>query len=138
MRYCSVISSDINSRNVYELFLSLYTIQIYYNQDCRGLDSNKKKVVPMISRLACLLSLASSIAFAQNETNMTQNETNMTLSSAIDDVEEKVIAWRRHIHEHPELSNREFETANLVAAHLEDLGFDEIQTGIAHTGVVGT
>ena len=92
----------------------------------------------MISRLACLLSLASSIVFAQNETNMTQNETNMTLSSAIDDVEEKVIAWRRHIHEHPELSNREFETANLVAAHLEGLGFDEIQTGIAHTGVVGT
>ncbi|MGE4657418.1 MAG: amidohydrolase [Gammaproteobacteria bacterium] len=62
----------------------------------------------------------------------------MVLNSAIDDVEEKVIAWRRYIHEHPELSNREYETASLVAAHLESLGFDEIETGIAHTGVVGT
>ena len=85
----------------------------------------------MIARLACLLFLASSIVFAQNETDV-------ILSSAISDVEEKVIAWRRHIHEHPELSNREFETASLVAAHLEGLGFDEVETGIAHTGVVGT
>ena len=85
----------------------------------------------MIVRFTCLLSLASGIVFAQNETDM-------ILSSAISDVEEKVIAWRRHIHEHPELSNREFETARLVATHLESLGFDEVETGIAHTGVVGT
>jgi len=85
----------------------------------------------MIARLVCCFCLASSVAFAQNETGM-------VLNSAIDDVEEKVIAWRRYIHEHPELSNREYETASLVAAHLENLGFDEIETGIAHTGVVGT
>ena len=41
-----------------------------------------------------------------------------------------------YFHEHPELSNREFETAKKVAAHLEGLGM-EVQTGIAHTGVVG-
>ena len=85
----------------------------------------------MIARLVCIFCLASSVAFAQNETGM-------VLNSAIDDVEEKVIAWRRYIHQHPELSNREYETASLVAAHLESLGFDEIETGIAHTGVVGT
>ena len=50
--------------------------------------------------------------------------------------EDRVIAWRRDIHEHPELSNREFRTAKLVAEHLESLGL-EVQTGVAHTGVVG-
>jgi len=48
----------------------------------------------------------------------------------------KVINWRRDIHEHPELSNREFRTAALVAGHLEGLGL-EVRTKIAHTGVVG-
>ncbi len=51
-------------------------------------------------------------------------------------VESKVIAWRRDIHEHPELGNREFRTAKLVAEHLRSLGM-EVQTGVAHTGVVG-
>jgi amidohydrolase len=48
----------------------------------------------------------------------------------------KVIEWRRDIHQHPELGNREFRTAALVADHLVDLGI-EVQTEIAHTGVVG-
>lgn len=51
-------------------------------------------------------------------------------------IEEKVIEWRRHVHQYPELSNREFETAKYIAAHLGELGL-EVHTGIAHTGVVG-
>ncbi|HXG38983.1 MAG TPA: amidohydrolase [Bacteroidota bacterium] len=51
-------------------------------------------------------------------------------------VEPKVVEWRRHFHQYPELSNREFKTAEKVAAHLKALGL-EVQTGIAHTGVVG-
>jgi amidohydrolase len=51
-------------------------------------------------------------------------------------IEDKVIAWRRDIHEHPELSNREFRTSKLVAEHLRSLGM-EVKTGVAHTGVVG-
>lgn len=51
-------------------------------------------------------------------------------------VESKVVAWRRDIHEHPELGNREFRTAALVAAHLKSLGL-EVRTGIAKTGVIG-
>jgi amidohydrolase len=46
----------------------------------------------------------------------------------------KVVAWRRDIHQHPELSNRETRTAALVAKHLRALGLD-VHTGIAHTGV---
>ncbi|WP_318345030.1 amidohydrolase [Flagellimonas baculiformis] len=51
-------------------------------------------------------------------------------------VESKVIEWRRDIHQHPELSNREFKTAEKIADHLKSLGI-EVQTGVAHTGVVG-
>jgi amidohydrolase len=51
------------------------------------------------------------------------------------DVEPKVVAWRRDIHQHPELGNREFRTAALVAAHLRSLGL-EVTTGVARTGVV--
>ena len=51
-------------------------------------------------------------------------------------VEPKVIEWRRDIHQFPELSNREFKTAEKIAAHLTSLGI-EVQTGVAHTGVVG-
>ncbi|MBC7903575.1 MAG: amidohydrolase [Gemmatimonadaceae bacterium] len=47
----------------------------------------------------------------------------------------KVIEWRRHIHEHPELGNREFKTAEYIAAHLKSLGL-EVKTGVAKTGVV--
>jgi amidohydrolase len=81
--------------------------------------------------LACvglLLSAVSSAAadqFADGEID--------SLASA---VEQKVITWRRDIHAHPELGNREFRTANLVAEHLQGLGL-EVNTGVAHTGVVG-
>jgi len=51
-------------------------------------------------------------------------------------VQGKVVAWRRDIHAHPELSNRETRTAELVAQHLRSLGI-EVRTGVAHTGVVG-
>lgn len=52
------------------------------------------------------------------------------------EVEPKVIEWRRHFHQYPELSNREFKTGAKVAEHLKSLGI-EVQTGVAKTGVVG-
>jgi amidohydrolase len=52
-------------------------------------------------------------------------------------LEAQVIAWRRDLHANPELGNREFRTAGLVAEHLRSLGLDEVRTGVAHTGVVG-
>lgn len=58
------------------------------------------------------------------------------LEEIIASIEDKVIAWRRDIHEHPELGNREFRTAALVADHLRSLGI-AVQTEVAHTGVVG-
>lgn len=64
------------------------------------------------------------------------NSDKTELSKQINQVMPKVISWRRDIHQHPELSNREVRTAAKVAAHLEKLGL-EVRTGVAHTGVVG-
>ena len=47
-----------------------------------------------------------------------------TVDQRIRAIESKVIAWRRDIHEHPELSNRETRTAELIAAHLRKLGME--------------
>ena len=58
------------------------------------------------------------------------------VDQSADRIESKVIEWRRHFHQFPELSNREFETAEKVAVHLKNLGLD-VKTGVAHTGVVG-
>lgn len=49
----------------------------------------------------------------------------------------KLIEWRRHLHQHPELSNREVETAKFVADTLRSFGL-EPQTGVARHGVVAT
>ena len=61
---------------------------------------------------------------------------NETIADEVAAVADRVVAWRRDIHANPELSNREFRTSELVAEHLHDLGI-EVQTGVAHTGVVG-
>lgn len=58
------------------------------------------------------------------------------LDQRIAGVKDSVIAWRRHLHQHPELSNREYNTAAYVAARLKKLGLD-VQTGVGKTGVVG-
>ncbi len=69
-------------------------------------------------------------SFAQSE------KIRQIVKSKADAEEQKVIAWRRDIHEHPELSNREFHTSALIAKHLQSLGI-ETKTGVAKTGVVG-
>lgn len=65
---------------------------------------------------------------------------NTKLQTKIDDqaqqIETQLIAWRRHFHQYPELSNRETKTAALIADHLRSLGI-EVHTGVAKTGVVG-
>ncbi|MEO6188235.1 MAG: amidohydrolase [Ginsengibacter sp.] len=58
------------------------------------------------------------------------------ITKAADKIEPKVIAWRRDIHEHPELGNHETRTAAIIANHLQSLGI-EVTTGVAKTGVVG-
>ncbi|WP_026897307.1 amidohydrolase [Daejeonella oryzae] len=79
---------------------------------------------------ALLLMICSVSAFAQT------SALNSQVNKSADKVEEKVIAWRRDFHQHPELGNQEFRTAGIVAKHLQSLGI-EVKTGVAKTGVVG-
>lgn len=72
------------------------------------------------------------IFFLSNLAAFTQSE----IEKDITFIESKVIEWRRDFHQHPELSNREFKTAEKIAEHLKSLGI-EVQTGVAKTGVVG-
>ncbi len=58
------------------------------------------------------------------------------LARMVQDLEPKLIAWRRHFHQYPELSNREFKTGQIIAEHLKSLGI-EVVYPVAKTGVVG-
>lgn len=77
--------------------------------------------------LLLLISFISVSTFAQ--------DLKQIIDQRADEIEEQVIEWRRHFHEHPELSNREFETSSYIAEYLNELGL-EVETGVAHTGVV--
>ncbi|MCA0892720.1 amidohydrolase [Microbulbifer agarilyticus] len=83
---------------------------------------------PLIALSLSALAFVSHGALAQAQSN--------SLDTALKKAEPNVIEWRRHIHQNPELGNREFETAKYITRHLKDLGM-EVETGIAHTGVIG-
>lgn len=65
-----------------------------------------------------------------------QTTTPDPLDALVKKLEPKTIAWRRDFHQHPELGNREFRTAKIVAEHLRSLGL-EVKEGVGKTGVVG-
>ena len=93
------------------------------------------KAVGRLQRLVVLVSIAASVPNVSGQVS-----TGDSLRGRVDrlagGVEEQVIAWRRDLHQHPELSNREFRTAAVAAEHLRKLGI-EVRTEVAHTGVVG-
>ena len=72
-----------------------------------------------------------SLTFSAFATDMSRE-----IEAATAKVMSQVIEWRRFIHQHPELGNREFNTSKLVAEKLRGWGI-EVKTGIAKTGVVG-
>src|SRR5512146_2399710 len=78
----------------------------------------------LISALLPLLFAAGGAPAAESAQQLTQPEL------------KQITAWRRDLHEHPELSNREVRTAKLIADELKKLGYS-VRTGIARTGVTG-
>lgn len=91
-----------------------------------------KRFNPVATKCAFLiLLLTCTSAYGQ-----TQSKRQTQIEQLARAIEPKVIEWRRHFHENPELSNRETKTAARIAEHLRGLGI-EVQTGVAHTGVVG-
>jgi len=77
--------------------------------------------------------LVSCFAFSQKKTNVDLTE---KINSAAAKIEQKCIAWRRDIHQNPELGNYEYRTAKLIADHLRSLGI-EVKEGVGKTGVIG-
>ena len=67
---------------------------------------------------------------------ITAQSTGLQSEIIIEGIEQKVIDWRRDIHENPELGNREIRTAAIVTKHLKSLGMD-VQTNVGVTGVIG-
>lgn len=84
-----------------------------------------------MKKLSLFLLLSGTISFANAQKDWTA-----TINAAVTKIEPKCIAWRRHLHQNPELGNREFKTAKYIADHLRSLGI-EVKEGVAHTGVVG-
>lgn len=91
----------------------------------------RNSVMAVFSRIAIAMVLASAPAAL-----MGAQDLRAEVDGRVAGVMPKVISWRRDIHQHPELSNREVRTAKIVADHLHTLGLD-VQTGVAKTGVVG-
>lgn len=88
-------------------------------------------MTPCLSRASCLSLLL--LGVASLFPVLAQAQTAVSIDA---ELEQKVIDWRRDVHAHPELSNREIRTAKLVDDHLRALGI-ETRTGVAKTGVVG-
>ena len=82
----------------------------------------------MIGKLATL-------TFASLAVSTSVFAATVDVDSLATNVEPDVIKWRHHFHQFPELSNREFKTADYIANYLTSLGL-EVQTGVAKTGVV--
>lgn len=81
------------------------------------------------------LSLLLLFVFASSTVMAQTSQLKQIIDERADEIEQEVIEWRRHFHENPELSNREFETAEYIAEYLTSLGL-EVETGVAITGVV--
>ncbi|MDP1569441.1 MAG: amidohydrolase [Vicinamibacterales bacterium] len=90
----------------------------------------------MCIRLLPALTLSLAVLAATAATAQTVNPLAAEVDARVEKALPDIVEWRRDFHQHPELGNREFRTAKVIAAHLERLGL-EVQTGVAHTGVVG-
>ena len=82
------------------------------------------------SLVAVALVAAATTAWAQSTLHRTIDERAAA-------VEQEMLGWRRHLHQHPELSNREAETANYVAERLRSFGL-EPKMGVGRHGIVAT
>ena len=86
-------------------------------------------------RFAAVLATATLLAAAPAAQAQQSSALSARVAQLAEQEQAQVVAWRRDIHEHPELGNQETRTAALVADHLRKLGL-EVQTGVGRTGVV--
>lgn len=89
--------------------------------------SNRAVKLLGVMALSCMIGLAQARA---------DDALSRQIDASVSTMKPRLIEMRRHIHQHPELGNRETKTAAFVATRLKELGY-EVHTGIAVTGVVG-
>ena len=82
--------------------------------------------------ILALYFILAQVAYSQQDLTKTR----MAISAAAEKIQSKAVAWRRDIHQHPELGNNEYRTSKIIAAHLRSLGMG-VKEGVAKTGVVG-
>ncbi len=92
-------------------------------------QNSKIKSQKLIMRKTILLGICALPLFTMAQV------TTATIEKSAKDINDSVIAWRRHIHQFPELSNRETNTMNYIVSKLQGLGL-EIKAPFAKTGVV--
>jgi len=73
---------------------------------------------------------------ARNDKREENMPNQMDLKPAAESLRAQLVAWRRDFHAHPEIGFQEHRSAGIIAEQLRELGY-QVQTGVAHTGVVG-
>lgn len=98
-------------------------------------QNNRRGLASLLAPIL-FLPVAGIISPATGQDATQAQELKAEIDQQADRLEEQVVEWRRNFYQNPELSNREFQTAEAIAEFLEGLGLN-VQTGVAHTGVVG-
>src|SRR5688572_16857092 len=102
-----------------------------------SLTDPRRKRIPLMARwITCWGIVLIHVAAPQTPAVADTADLEQQIRNRTAAIEEKLIAWRRDIHQHPELGDQEFRTASLVAEHLRNLGL-EVRTKVARTGVLG-
>ncbi|MHC5063883.1 MAG: amidohydrolase [Planctomycetota bacterium] len=86
--------------------------------------------------LRSTLVACATVSFAAELLAQAPADLSSRIDAATEAIQDRLVSWRRDLHQYPELSNREFRTAGIVAAHLEELGLT-VRKEVAHTGVLG-
>ncbi|MBF0544075.1 MAG: amidohydrolase [Candidatus Riflebacteria bacterium] len=94
-------------------------------------QGNMKNIFRMNFAIGCFLCTA--VLMAQSNDYVA---TEQIVSKFVSQIEPSIIEFRRDLHMNPELSNRESRTSKVIAEKLRTLGFDEVKTGVASTGIV--
>jgi amidohydrolase len=105
----------------------------------RGLGYVTKERSAMMTSHFAILLFAATLSGPRLEVAQAGSSGEITdadINRAVERDAPAMIELRHQVHQHPELSNREFETSKLVAERLRSIGLD-VRTGVAHTGVVG-
>jgi amidohydrolase len=90
----------------------------------------------MMKSLRSTLVACATVSFAAELLAQAPADLSSRIDAATEAIQDRLVSWRRDLHQYPELSNREFRTAGIVAAHLEELGLT-VRKEVAHTGVLG-